>query len=121
MDTHDTKTQPELLMSVPTLSVYPTGAVSGEPISSGVDGKMTPFTNSNEDQVPIPSQSLLRCDIVETPEQFEAHKKKLDHYRRLFKSEEDFELFAMLPISGTQRQKLIDVMLNAEAGFKRLQ
>lgn len=78
-----------------------------------VDGKETPGKIA-------PSSSLVHSDVVETPQQFEDRKRALGDYRPLFRTEEDFELFTMLPISREQRRGLIGKMLQAQAGGEKV-
>lgn len=58
--------------------------------------------------------------IVETPAQFDAGKERYrTEYGKLFSSEEQFELFCMLPVKDEDRPALVSVMAVEKKTQKR--
>lgn len=62
-------------------------------------------------------ESWSRSTPIDTPLKLDENKRRLHRkYGDLFKDEDEFELFCMLPVNDKERERLVDVMVaNAKA------
>lgn len=77
------------------------------------DSKLTPFEGKAERALSVvtKTEEWVPSEPVDTPEAFESQKRKLRmKYESSFATEEEFELFCMMPVNGSQRELLFAAM-----------